>query len=52
MGDAVENTIELAVKGLTERKSEYFAQVHTVEKSVNTYHIECLFDLRCYRYRR
>lgn len=40
MGDAVENTIELAVKGLTERKSEYFAQVHDVEKSVNTYHIE------------
>lgn len=47
MGVSVEETIELALKGLTQRDESYFAKVHDVEKRINRFHIE--IDEACLR---
>lgn len=40
MGGKVEKAIEFAVKGLVERESKFFSEVHEVEKQINQAHIE------------
>lgn len=47
MGASVERAVDFAIRGLIERKAEYFNQVHALEQKINRHHIEV--DEACLR---
>jgi phosphate transport system protein len=47
MGSSVERAVDFAIRGLIERKPEYFNQVHALEQKINKHHIEV--DEACLR---
>ncbi len=40
MGNHVQAAVDLAIRGLTERNTDHFAQVHEIEKNINLAHLD------------